>query len=348
MEGFFMVSHASRLKLFLIGVLIAFAVDGLLAAGSNKKNPKVSRIYLERDNSKDRTEDFLKSLPNDRANRRLREIYYLNLLSNDKNLDEDIKEQITARLKVLTSSNPIVIIGSEVYDRSLDAFGKMVEDHVSRALDKTAGKGIDYLVDRGVAYWTKLWRTASSNGKRPFTAADIESWKSIVDAIFDDIRRMLADQLLEQSRSADPTLRQGDDQAPAGAEVQKVVDVWRDLIESYVQQFEFLALRLEHQKGYYDKSDDVLVIFYADQIKRQLLKATRLLKSAHSLRELNRLIDSNKTFIEAMRSGLIKLFENLKGCVVDERGDGSHIQISAPSHPKSERTYGLGFDRDRD
>lgn len=320
-------------------------------------------VYVQQKEKEDSTLTLLSQLRNDRdkESSRMFKLYicdqikqgiekkHNNVAPTEHQSDYQLYTQVDTYITSLTSNDLSTILWNEFKERSLNGFGQVVEGHVAKAVDKTLGKGIDSAVDGLVSFMNKAWYVMVADNQRPFTGKVIDGWKGLVDGAFDDINHMHSDELRAHSRAADPVLRQGDDQTPETAVV--VNGVWKELIGCYAEQFDYLASQMDRHKKYYDRRDDALIIFYAEQIKKQLLKWRAVLLKANSLSELDALVDSSKTMIPAMRNGLIKLFELLKDQIPVDASGGSSSS-SQSSRPKNDRpTYGfggMGMDRERE
>ncbi|MFA6527539.1 MAG: hypothetical protein WCT20_03900 [Candidatus Babeliales bacterium] len=349
---------SQRLFLFL---LLSVSAQSLLGVGGDVAPAVDDQRFAADRNRRHRGDDYDFRSMNKEASEVLIRLYSIDALRAERVRLVALKDAIhnATSADYLSYSKSIQNIDKKILDMNDDGFeasfirqlqksaldgtGKMVEDHVYKNLDKTLGRGFDLFIDRIISVFNKAWTVVYCNNQRPFTPTVIKGWQGLVDGAFDDIKRMLTDELRDHSRAADPTMRQGDDQTPP-ENAPKKINVWKDLISSYAQQFDYLASQMDKHKKYYDKSDDALIIFYADQIKQQLLKWRNLLLAANSLRELDTLVDSNKTMIEAMRNGLQNLFTLLMNQVAEEKGDGGRSQspMLSSSRPKNDRPYGFG------
>ena len=335
-------------KLFLYVLLGAHSGAAIFGAGVQ---PPVQQHHQQQydQHDHDETMGLLSRIQGDKETARILKIYVLQKVSTMEGLNQNIKDQVDEQIKRLTSNDIQSVVMNEFRDRALSGFGQVVEGHVAKALDKTLGRGFDSAVDGLISFWNKAWYVIVADNQRPFTGKVIDGWKGLVDGAFDDINHMHSDELRAHSRAADPILRQGDDQTPETAVV--VNGVWKELIGCYAEQFDYLASQMDRHKKYYDRRDDALIIFYAEQIKKQLLKWRAVLLKANSLSELDALVDSSKTMIPAMRNGLIKLFELLKDQILVDASGGSSSS-SQSSRPKNDRpTYGfggMGMDRERE
>lgn len=257
---------------------------------------------------------------------------------------------VSNELTRLSMKNFATDLMDRVQDSALDAAGKVIEKHVETTLDRTLGSAWDAAVARLVSLLNNLWLLVCCDNHRPFTDRVVGGWQDLVEGAFYDIKTMLSDDLRERSRACDITMRQGDDQSAASSV--KPINVWKDLIGSYAQQFDYLVSRIDKHKAFYDENEDSLIIFYAEQIKQQLLKCRNLLMSANSLRELDSCLDSNKAMIEAMRNSLKTLFTLLREQInVDRNDDGQRKPITNSARQKERQYSGfgsLGSNRDSD
>ncbi len=106
----------------------------------------------------------------------------------------------------------------------------------------------------------------------------------------------------ESSRAHDKTLRQFD----APEEDRAVPTGWSDVVLSCTQHFDYVVSEIEERKNYYKERDTIVVL--ANQIQERLLRYKHRLLNAKTVKELDIILDSNKSIAIFMRDDLKLLF----------------------------------------
>jgi hypothetical protein len=233
---------------------------------------------------------------------------------------------------------------TELKYRGRYAIGEVVETHVKTNADKTIGRGMDYIVDYILNIMSKFWQWAYHDSKKPFTIRLVQGWHNLVNGIFDDINRMLRDDLREKSRSCDTTMRHVDDSAQVKQQEQdnKIISIWRMLISCYMEEFDYLVMQLSKYKAYYDQDD--ITVFYATQIQKQLLRCRSLLTKAQSLHDLDTFVDSNKAMVDAVKNSLDNLFTRLAEQLDIDNGEPVITKKQTSTSSRNLNKYSDSFD----
>lgn len=278
----------------------------------------------------------------------------IRLPKKDQNTYRDlwaVIDDVNGNLKSLTVRNLGRDLINELEEKAVESAGKVFEKHLQTTAERTIGSAWDYAVDQMMSLWNGLWFRICCDNQRPFTDKVLAGWQDLVLASFDDVKRMLNEDIRDRSRACDVTQRQTDDQTPDTklAETQtpgdagKGINVWKDLIGCYAMQFDYLVTQVDKHKGYYDEQEDSLIVSYAEQIKRQLLLARNLLVSVNSLQGLDAAIGTNKAMIDAMRNSFDTLFKLLRDQVRDDKGSDVVSRQTSSSSRSSKNDFYSGY-----
>lgn len=216
-----------------------------------------------------------------------------------------------------------------------DVLGKRIENSIDRVLGGTWDTIISAIVDS----WNAMWEAVFHGSGEPFTMKQIKGWQDLIKASFEDIGRLLKDGLKDSLRGHDMTLRQVQADDEVVEEAEEVINAWHILVNGYVRQFDYVVRQLDKHLIYYN--GDEMVGFYVEEIKRQLLETNKLLTHGSTLKELDALLDSNKTLIPALQKNILNLFTRLLD-LIEPPASSSRSANSSSASSDSSRKSSMG------
>lgn len=188
-----------------------------------------------------------------------------------------------------------------VASASGDAIGRIAEEYSKRLLG-----GIVRSLENNVNLITNF---LFHNGKKPFTTAEIISWKKLISNELREIETMVRNAEKHSSRSREEILRELEDSTIESDE--EILNLWRDFTEDLAYTCKELSHELSDRKNYYSKKAIGFGIpNCTDRLANKLLKFSTWLESVSSLKDFAALPEV-KLIAIAMKKSIENYFDNL-------------------------------------
>jgi len=198
-----------------------------------------------------------------------------------------------------------------ILSNSANACGEVLHDKIKGTINHVGGGFWDYCLGWVIDLWSDIGSVLFHGGHDPFERGDLQHWGMLVQGCFKNVEKVTKNGLKDSSRGRDMTFRPTGDitEDEEVEESKSSITAWKLLIRGYADQLDHVVTNIDTRIKYYEENSEE--VFYATQIKTRLLEFRDMLLASKSIKDFDDFIESNKSFIPALRDNVLSLFDHL-------------------------------------